>query len=75
VRPRAGLDTMEKRKLSCPYQESNPDSTVVQPVDCRYTGRAILAYKHKYTYMQTSQLVQYYTKVESSPLLLACICI
>jgi hypothetical protein len=28
--PRDGLDVMEKRKISCPYQESNPDSPVVQ---------------------------------------------
>jgi hypothetical protein len=30
---RAGLDVKEKRKISCSYQESNLDSSVVQPVD------------------------------------------
>jgi hypothetical protein len=29
---RAGLDIMERREISCPYWESNPDSSVVQPV-------------------------------------------
>jgi hypothetical protein len=28
----AGLDVLEKREISCLYQESNPDSSVVQPV-------------------------------------------
>jgi hypothetical protein len=32
VGPRAGLDVMEKRKISCPYQELNPDLMVIQPV-------------------------------------------
>jgi hypothetical protein len=27
--PRAGLDIMEKRQISCPYRESNPDFSVV----------------------------------------------
>jgi hypothetical protein len=29
--PRAGLDAVERRKMSCPYQESIPDYTIVQP--------------------------------------------
>jgi hypothetical protein len=29
---RASLDVVEKRKISCPYGESNPDSMVIQPV-------------------------------------------
>jgi hypothetical protein len=28
---RADLDVMEERKISCPWRESNPDSSVVQP--------------------------------------------
>jgi hypothetical protein len=32
VGPRAGLDVMKKRIFSCPYRESNPDSSVVQHV-------------------------------------------
>jgi hypothetical protein len=28
--PRAGLEVMEKRKISLPYWESNHDSSVVQ---------------------------------------------
>jgi hypothetical protein len=32
VGPRAGLDVMEKRKISHPYRESNPDSSVVQAI-------------------------------------------
>jgi hypothetical protein len=30
-RPRAGLDTVKKRKTSCPCRELNPESSVVQP--------------------------------------------
>jgi hypothetical protein len=29
---RAGLDYVEKRKISCSCRESNPDSKVIQPV-------------------------------------------
>jgi hypothetical protein len=32
VGPRAGLEIMEKRKLSYPYRETNLDSSVVQAV-------------------------------------------
>jgi hypothetical protein len=32
VGPRADLDFMEKRKISCSYRESNPYSSVDQPV-------------------------------------------
>jgi hypothetical protein len=27
-----GWDAMEKRKISCPYWELNPDSSVIEPV-------------------------------------------
>jgi hypothetical protein len=30
--PRAGLNIMEKRRIYCPYRESELDSSVVQPV-------------------------------------------
>jgi hypothetical protein len=30
--PEASLDFTEKRKISCLYQESNPDFSVVQPI-------------------------------------------
>jgi hypothetical protein len=26
------MDVMEKRKISCPYRNTNPDSSVIQPV-------------------------------------------
>jgi hypothetical protein len=32
VGPRAGLDAVERRIISCPCQKSNPGSSVVQPV-------------------------------------------
>jgi hypothetical protein len=32
VDPKASLDVMEKGKISCPYQESNSDSQVLQPL-------------------------------------------
>jgi hypothetical protein len=32
VGPRAGIDIMEKKNISCPYWESNPDSAAIQPV-------------------------------------------
>jgi hypothetical protein len=31
VGPTADMDVMERRKISFPYQESNPDSSAVQP--------------------------------------------
>jgi hypothetical protein len=37
VDPRAGLDEVQKRENSLPYQDSNSDPSVVQPVACRYT--------------------------------------
>jgi hypothetical protein len=30
IGPREGLDVMEKRKMSCKYQKSNSDSSVIQ---------------------------------------------
>jgi hypothetical protein len=33
VSPRAGLNVQEKRKIPYSYRESNPNSSVVQPVD------------------------------------------
>jgi hypothetical protein len=37
VGPRAGLDTVSKRKIPSPYRDSNPDNPTVQPVGGRYT--------------------------------------
>jgi hypothetical protein len=37
--PRAGLDDMEKRKISCLCPDPNPDSSAVQPIA---PGRVIL---------------------------------
>jgi hypothetical protein len=31
--PRSNLDVTEKRKISCPYLESNPDSSVATPTE------------------------------------------
>jgi hypothetical protein len=39
VGPRAGLDVLENRKISCLYQDSNPVLSSPQP--SRYTGCAI----------------------------------
>jgi hypothetical protein len=33
VSPGAGLDAAEKRRISCLCRESNPGSSVVQPID------------------------------------------
>jgi hypothetical protein len=43
VGPRAVLDAVVKRKIPSPHRESNPRTTDVQPVDQRYTDRAITA--------------------------------
>jgi hypothetical protein len=42
--PKAGLDTVEKRQISCPCWESNSDSLAVQPASCRYTDWLCLLY-------------------------------
>jgi hypothetical protein len=41
VGPRASLDTVEKRKISCPCQESN---LAIQPIACHYTNWVIPAH-------------------------------
>jgi hypothetical protein len=38
----AGLDAVEKRKISCLYRKSNPDSSEFQSVARRYTDQTIL---------------------------------
>jgi hypothetical protein len=40
VGPRAGLDVMEKKKISNPCQELNAWTLIVQPVASYYTGWA-----------------------------------
>jgi hypothetical protein len=35
--PEAGIDDVEKRKISYPYRKSNPSSFTVQRVASRYT--------------------------------------
>jgi hypothetical protein len=37
VVPRAGLDTILKKKIPSPRRESKPDHPIVQPVASRYT--------------------------------------
>jgi hypothetical protein len=43
VGPRAGLDTMSKRKIPSPCWESNPDDPIAQSVASHYTDWAIPA--------------------------------
>jgi hypothetical protein len=43
VGPRAVLDTVVKRKIPNPRQESNPRTPIVQPVAQRYADWAITA--------------------------------
>jgi hypothetical protein len=45
VGPRAGLDAVVKRKIPSPRRESNPRTSIVQPVAQRYTDWAITALK------------------------------
>jgi hypothetical protein len=44
--PRAGMDTVSKRKISGPRRNSNPAHPIVQPVVSRYTDWAIRALYH-----------------------------
>lgn len=44
---RSGHRGGEEKKISCPWRESNPDSSVVQPVTHRYTVRVILAPQYR----------------------------
>jgi hypothetical protein len=46
VDPRAGLDDVEKRKCLT-HRDSNPDPSVVQPVDSSYTVVADATYNGK----------------------------
>jgi hypothetical protein len=39
--PRAGLDTVSKRKIPSSHRDSNIDHPIVQPVVSRYTDRRL----------------------------------
>jgi hypothetical protein len=45
--PRAGLDTVSKRKTPSSCRESNPDHPIGQSIASRYTDRAIRALSNK----------------------------
>jgi hypothetical protein len=56
VGPKAGLDVMEKSKISCTYRESNADSSVVQTVAqslyrLSYSDSLVCAYIYIYIYI------------------------
>jgi hypothetical protein len=38
--PRGGIDTVEKRKIPIPHQESNPRTPIIQPIASHYTDWA-----------------------------------
>jgi len=38
MKPRAGLEALEKRKMSCSYREINPESFVIQIIKKSYTS-------------------------------------
>jgi hypothetical protein len=44
VGPRAVPDAVVKKKIPSPRRESNPRTSIVQPVTQRYTDRAITAH-------------------------------
>jgi hypothetical protein len=44
VGPRAVLDTVVKRKIPSPRRESNPRTSLIQPIAQRYTDSAINGY-------------------------------
>jgi hypothetical protein len=48
VGPSAGLETDERRKISCPFLGIEPKFLGCQPLARRYTDRAIPAPKHEW---------------------------
>jgi len=52
VGPRAGLCVLEKGEISFPWQESNHDSSNVQPIRSYCIDQAILTVKH-HSYLVT----------------------
>jgi hypothetical protein len=56
VGPRVGVKVVEKRKIFCPCQESNPDSSAVQPVARRYVNKC---------YGKPEMRINYMTKEEN----------
>jgi hypothetical protein len=56
VGPRASLVDMEKRKIR-PYQDSNSDPLVIQPIVSRYTDYAILAPRDNPQLLSCGQVV------------------
>jgi hypothetical protein len=51
VGPRAVLDAVVKRKIPSSRQESNPRTSIVQPVAQRYTDWAITALENRYKHI------------------------
>jgi hypothetical protein len=58
VGPRAILDAVVKRKIPSPRRESNPRTTIVQPVAQRYTNGAITALSNSSLPLKTTFSIQ-----------------
>jgi hypothetical protein len=56
--PRAGLDTVSKKKIPGPRRDSNPDHPIVQPV-VRNWGRLEIHTKFCWKSMKRIRLVRY----------------
>jgi hypothetical protein len=56
VGPRAVLDAVVKRKIPSPRRESNPRTTIIQPVVQRYTDWAITALVMSFIHIQNENI-------------------